>query len=96
MAGTEETGRGGPVTVVVVVVTVGRGDSFFVESRAAVAAAPAAAPPAAMIANVTFDMVVVGVGGLRACVLHPKVDSKIRSLLWFAKLSHGTRGLNGA
>jgi hypothetical protein len=57
MAGTEDAGRGGPVTVVVVVVTVGRGDSFFVESKAAVAAAPAAAPPAAIIANVTLDMV---------------------------------------
>jgi hypothetical protein len=66
MAGTDDAGRGGPVTVVVVVVTVGRGDSFFPESKAAVAAAPAAAPPAAIMANVTLDMVIVAVtGGLK-------------------------------
>lgn len=53
-------GRGGPVTVVVVVVdtAVGGRGCFLdeVEYIAAVAAAPAAAPPAAMIANVSFDM----------------------------------------
>lgn len=59
MAGTDGAGRAGPVTVVVVVETgVGGRDSFLVENRAAVAAAPAAAPPAAMIAKVSFDMVV--------------------------------------
>ena len=51
-------GRAGPVTVVVVVVVVGVVKAPFLEEyKAAVAAAPAAAPPAAMIANVTFDMV---------------------------------------
>lgn len=56
-AGTDVVGRGGPVTVVVVVVMVGGTFCFFVDINAAVAAAPAAAPPAAMIAKVTFDMV---------------------------------------
>lgn len=92
MAGTEETGRGGPVTVVVVVVTVGRGDSFFVESRAAVAAAPAAAPPAAMIANVTFDMV-VDVASSRTSLLHQTVQSKP---LMDCTLSKVIRNISGA
>jgi hypothetical protein len=57
-----DAARGGPVTVVVVVETVVAGsESLLVEYKAAVAAAPAAAPPTAMIANVTFDMV-MGVG----------------------------------
>lgn len=73
IAGTEDkgVGRGGPVTVVVVVVETavgGRVSRFEVEYIAAVAAAPAAAPPAAMIAKVSLDMIVM-VRGVRV-LLH--------------------------
>lgn len=46
------------MVVVVVVVTIGMGVSFFTDHKAAVAAAPVAAPAAATIARVTFDMVI--------------------------------------
>jgi hypothetical protein len=82
-----DAARGGPVTVVVVVETVVAGsESLLVEYKAAVAAAPAAAPPTAIIANVTFDMV-IDVGSGCGAVSRWRCT---QSLLWIAKQSHGT------